>query len=239
VAAADHSGDPAECGRPLRPVQRQEVPDLMVKSLLAAAATVLGLLAPPSAAAAAGPAVEVSVYHRVVPTVASGPFTRIYDPSVGEPAPWYINDHSIIRGADGTWHLFGITHAEPADPNDEINFAHATAPSLHGPWTKQPFALTVDPAYGETHLWAPYVMRAYGRYYMFYAGGGPDPTSTEINVATSPDLYHWTRWPGGPLFRDGFEARDPMVLRVGHVWVLYYCATDDPAGGQHVVAYRT
>ncbi|MEV6771683.1 hypothetical protein AB0N05_23965 [Nocardia sp. NPDC051030] len=35
--------------------------------------------------------------------VSAGRFERIYDPSdrVGE--PWYINDHSVIRGADGVW----------------------------------------------------------------------------------------------------------------------------------------
>jgi beta-fructofuranosidase len=30
-----------------------------------------------------------------------------------------------------------------------------------------------------------------------------------------------------------------MVKRVGEQWVMYYTATDDPAGGHHVVAYRT
>lgn len=191
-------------------------------------------------AAGTGPnSVSVGRFDTVRSVVAAGTFRRIYDPSVGESSQWYINDHTIIRGPDGTWHLFGITHPEPADPNNETNFAHATAPTLHGPWTKQPYALSVDPSYGETHLWAPYVLHANGRYYMFYAGGGTDPTRSEINVATSPDLWHWTRWPGGPLFHDGFEARDPMVVRVGHEWVLYYCATDEPTGGHHVVAYRT
>ncbi len=171
--------------------------------------------------------------------MSAGQFGKIYDPAVGETAPWYINDHTIIRAADGTWHLFGITHAEPANADDELNFAHATAPTLHGPWTKQPYALTVDRDYGETHLWAPHVIRSGNTYYMFYAGGGADHTTSEINLATSTDLYHWTREPTGPLFRDGFEARDPMVLKVGNQWVIYYCATDDPAGGHHVVAYRT
>ncbi|MGI9157004.1 MAG: family 43 glycosylhydrolase [Marmoricola sp.] len=189
-----------------------------------------------------GPGHDGVVRHRyrdVTHVVSAGRFEKIYDPSVGEDRPWYINDHTVVRGPDGTWHLFGITHAEPAAPEDEDSFAHATAPTLHGPWTKQPSALDVDPGYGETHLWAPYVMSRDGVYYMFYAGGGPDPTRSEINLATSRDLYHWTRQPGGPLFRDGFEARDPMVLRVGDHWVMYYCASSETGGGHHVVAYRT
>ncbi|MFI6599180.1 family 43 glycosylhydrolase [Nonomuraea sp. NPDC050536] len=171
--------------------------------------------------------------------VTAGAFAKIYDPSVSETQSWYINDHTFVRDGSGTWHLFGITHPEPADPNNEIEFAHATARSLSGPWTKQPPALTVDPGYGETHLWAPYVIRVGGTYYMFYAGGGGDPTSCEINLATSTDLTHWTRLPSGPLFTDGYEARDPMVARVGTQWVMYYDATSAPSGGNHIVAYRT
>ncbi|REE96727.1 hypothetical protein [Thermomonospora umbrina] len=174
-------------------------------------------------------------------SVTSGDFVRIYDPSVGESRPWYINDHTFVRDGAGTWHLFGITHPEPADPEDEDEFAHATAPSLRGPWTKQPPALTVDPAYGESHLWAPHVVRDGSTYYMFYAGGQTlgDPSRSQINVATSTDLFHWKRRPAGPLFRDGYEARDPMVTRVGSQWVMYYTATATAAGGRSVVGYRT
>lgn len=200
-----------------------------------AAATVL----PAGRSYAAASGVSVTPFRTVTHEVSAGAFTKIYDPSVGEPQPWYINDHTIVRGPDGTWHLFGITHQEPATPDQEINFAHATAPSLHGPWTKQPFALTVDPSYGETHLWAPYVMQVNGLWYMFYAGGGPDHTQAEISLATSPDLWQWTRYGNDPLFRDGYDARDPFVLRVGSQWVMYYTATSDQAGGNHVVAYRT
>ncbi|WP_415949230.1 glycosyl hydrolase family 32 [Streptomyces sp. KLOTTS4A1] len=171
--------------------------------------------------------------------VGATPFVQIYDPSVGESSPWYINDHTFVQDERGTWHLFGITHAEPSDDEDEKTFAHATAPALDGPWTKQPPALTADPGYGETHLWAPHVIRSGSTYYMFYAGGGPDGSRHAISVATSTDLYSWTRHPGGPLFRDGAVARDPFVTRIGDRWVMYYTATDNPRGGHHVVAYRT
>ena len=72
--------------------------------------------------------------------MSAGEFVPIYDPSVGEDEPWYINDHTFVRGPDGTWHMFGITHAEPADPLDERHFAHATAPALRvrGPSSPSP-----------------------------------------------------------------------------------------------------
>ena len=61
-----------------------------------------------------------------------GAFTRIYDPSIGEKRPWYINDHTFIRAVEGRWHLFGITHEEPANAQQEKFFAHATAPAVAG-----------------------------------------------------------------------------------------------------------
>lgn len=110
----------------------------------------------------------------LVPTV--GSFERVYDPSVADDERWYINDHTFVREASGTWHLVGITHAEPAAPFDELHFAHATAPDLHGPWKREPYALSTDPLHGEHHLWAPHIVEHDDLYWMFYcAGGRPSP----------------------------------------------------------------
>ncbi|MEX0781885.1 MAG: family 43 glycosylhydrolase [Dehalococcoidia bacterium] len=155
---------------------------------------------------------------------------------MGEGERWYINDHTFVRDREGTWHLFGITHAEPMAPFEEVSFAHATAPSLHGPWTKQPYALSVDRAWGETHLWAPHVVEHEGLYWMFYCAGGASKSEYRIQLATSRDCWTWERHPANPMVVDGFEARDPMVLRVGERWVMYYTATSEPSGGHFVVA---
>ncbi|MFF5701371.1 family 43 glycosylhydrolase [Streptomyces sp. NPDC012794] len=170
--------------------------------------------------------------------VGAGPMAYVHDPST--PAgPRYLNDHTLIK-VQGRWHLFGIVgdsapRGESPDSAAEISFAHASAPSLHGPWTAHPDALTVDPSYfGEEHLWAPHVIEAGGRFLMFYAAGGGNGAA--INLATSTDLFTWTREPSGPLFR-GLAARDPMVLRVGGEWVMYYTELSG-AGGRHVVAHR-
>jgi arabinan endo-1,5-alpha-L-arabinosidase len=167
--------------------------------------------------------------------VSAGEFVRIYDPSVGESEPWYVNDHTFVRDHQGTWHLIGITHAEPAFPRDEKHLAHATAPALHGPWTKQAFALSTDRSWGERHLWAPYVLHHDERYWMFVCAGGASPAEYRIHLATSDDCTTWQRHPDNPLVVDGYEARDPMVLRVDDRWVLYYTATSEREGGRHVV----
>ena len=195
---------------------------------------------PLSAAAISGPNVKSVPFVKVDKVVAAGKFVKVYDPSVGETSPWYYNDHTLVQDRKtGTWHVYAITHAEPANPLDEKSFGHATAPTPNGPWTKQPPALVADPAAGESHIWAPYVTYDAGTYYMFYAGGTPDHTAYRMHLATSTDLVNWTRDAANPLFTDGFDGRDPMVHKVGNQWVMYYTANSSPSGGNHIVAYRT
>ncbi|MEV6548562.1 family 43 glycosylhydrolase [Streptomyces sp. NPDC051597] len=167
----------------------------------------------------------------------AGRFVPVHDPSTPGRRR-YLNDHTLIR-RDGRWHLFaivgeGAAPGEAPDSGAETAFAHASAPELHGPWTSHPDALTVDPGYhGEQHLWAPHVIEAAGTYWMFYAAGGS--AGAAINLATSTDLFSWTRVPSGPLFR-GRAARDPMVVRIGGDWVMYY--TELSADGHHLVCLR-
>ena len=170
--------------------------------------------------------------------VTAGQFVNIYDPSGDRGKPWYINDHTIFRDAAGRWRLVGITHAEPADPFNEIHLAHASADDLHGPWRTEPFAATADPEAGETVLWAPHVVEHDERFWMFVCGGGggPDDGMFRIQLLTSPDGVTWSRHEANPLIIDGYHARDPMVLRVDDRWIMYYTATSDPAGGHHIVA---
>jgi len=169
--------------------------------------------------------------------VSVGDFTRIYDPSAGMEKQWYINDHCFVRAKDGSWHLFGITHAEPANPLDEDNLAHATAKKLtQAQWRKQPFVLTVDPKWKEEHLWAPHVIDHKGTYYMYYCAGDKDHAKYKIHLATSKDLGSWKRHRENPMVVAGYDARDPFILKLGDKWVIYYTATSEPKGGNHIVA---
>ncbi|WP_030744097.1 family 43 glycosylhydrolase [Streptomyces sp. NRRL S-31] len=170
--------------------------------------------------------------------IGAGPFTHVHDPSLPGRRR-YLNDHTLIA-ANGRWHLFGIVgdSAAPGQVPDsarEISLTHASAPDPYGPWTAHADALTVDPAYhGEQHLWAPHVIEAGGTFWMFYAAGGSGGAA--INLATSTDLFTWTRVPSGPLFR-GRAARDPMVVRIGGEWVMYYTELS-AVDGRHLVCHR-
>jgi len=170
--------------------------------------------------------------------IESQEFVRVFDQSVGESQQWYINDHCFIQAADGTWHLFGITHEEPAHPIDEDNFAHATADSLlQQPWDKQPFAITVAPGapWNEEHLWAPHVIFHEGTYYMYYCAGAVSHTEYKIHLATSTDLESWVRHPANPMVVDGFDGRDPCIFRHNDQWIMYYTANRPADVGNHVV----
>jgi hypothetical protein len=164
-----------------------------------------------------------------------GDFKLIYNPSIGEKEPWYINDHCFIYEKTGQWHLFGITRQEPMSPADEDNFAHAISGKLTDIWQKQPFALTTDSNLGEAHLWAPYVIEHNGLYYMYYCAGGRSGSEYQIKLATSKDLYDWQRHPANPMVIDGIDARDPFILPLKDKWIMYYTATSKPKGGNHVV----
>ncbi|WP_157236032.1 family 43 glycosylhydrolase [Brachybacterium sp. P6-10-X1] len=164
---------------------------------------------------------------------------RLLDASPSAAEPWYINDHTLIQDRGGRWHVFGIWHPEPADPLGEDRFLHASADDLTGaPWTIHDPVLPARTEIGETHVWAPHVIEDDGLYRMVYAGGTADRTAYRMTLATSEDLFTWT--PHEPvLFEDGFDARDPMVIRDGTRWLLYYTRTSTPAGGFHQVAVRT
>ncbi len=169
----------------------------------------------------------------------TGTFERFFDQSHGEAEPWYINDHCVARDRNGLWHLFGITHAEPLNPLDEKNLAHATSPSLaQRPWDKHPFALTADPAYDEHHLWAPFVVTHEDTYYMYVCVGARNNHRYKIHLFTSQDMFNWKRHAENPMVVDGFDARDPCILRLDGEWLMYYTATIEPAGGNHIVACR-
>lgn len=139
----------------------------------------------------------------------------------------YINDHSILMGPDGQWHLIGITnHAEAHDPEQERWFAHGRGASLFG----GDLFTEMSPVCNDgTRAWAPGVIGHEGRYFMFY---GPSPTK----LAVSRDLHHWIREDvaliGAPL-----EAchRDHMVfLLEKSTWLLY--ATGLDAAGEGVIS---
>lgn len=90
----------------------------------------------------------------------------------------YVNDHTIVMGSDGKWHLYGITSFGGGSYSERY-FVHGVGASLKAPFTE--VGRTVDRG---TAAWSPCVIRKDDDYYMFY---GPSPTS----LAVSFDMYEW------------------------------------------------
>lgn len=173
------------------------------------------------------------------PRLIPGIKRRLLDASPSAEEPWYINDHTLVRAEDGRWHVFGIWHPEPAAPLDETFFLHASADDLEGAeWSVHEPVLHARTDRGETHVWAPHVITHGGSYVMVFTGGTVDHSAYRIMLATSEDLVTWTVREE-PLCVDGFDARDPMLLRHGERWLLYTTRTSTPQGGIHEIAVRT
>lgn len=90
----------------------------------------------------------------------------------------YVNDHTIIKGSDGCWHLYGIT-SKGGHSCEERYFVHGKGESLESVFSE--VGKSIDRG---TLAWAPCVVKKDENYYMFY---GPSPTS----LAVSFDMYEW------------------------------------------------
>ena len=136
----------------------------------------------------------------------------------------YINDHSLVRSADGKWHLFGITQlGESHNPEMERYFAHGSGDTLSGdaPWVEHGSVCN-----DGTRAWAPGAVAHEGRYFMFY---GPSPTK----LCVSRDLFHWM---GEPVVMGGAPCeaahRDHMVYKLeDSTWLLYATGLDEKGMG--------
>jgi len=136
-------------------------------------------------------------------------------------AEWLPNDHSIIRGKDGLWHIIGETGPVTGVLHEgEYHCFHVrtSGQSLEKAleeqtWVEEPKSLCPNDRPDEgNRFYAPCVIEKGDLYYMMY---GPQ----DIRYAISPNLYDWT--PRGTLFvtRD-FEG-DPMIIKIGGQYYMY------------------
>jgi beta-xylosidase len=148
-------------------------------------------------------------------------------------------DFGVWQAADGTWQLWSCIRATK-EPGKTRLFHRWEGARLTDPnWTPKGIALQADPTLDEDAggLQAPYVLRHDGRYWMFYGDW------ENICLATSADGKVFTRHrnPDGkpqlnfaaPTER-GRNTRDPMVLRIGDTWHLYYTAHPANKGFDYV-----
>lgn len=167
--------------------------------------------------------------------------------------PYYINDHAMYLERkdsieESIWHIIGIYHHDPIGSSEEVDFVHGVAPYAapfeEGQFTlaKAPIAMSAEPRLDENHIWAPHIVRAKfmgrERYVMVYHGGFYDNNSSRMRLAYSDNLNDWTKIEK-PLFSDVCVARDPMLLKVGDLWAMYYTRCNNTKELLSGVAVRT
>src|SRR6516164_1720751 len=105
-----------------------------------------------------------------------------------------------------SYHLYflkapNVGHPEERHRNASIG--HATSPDL-ADWTVVSDAVgpSDGPAFDDVATWTGSVVRGRdGTWFMFYTGVGAQDgvLRQRIGLATSADLYHWSKHPGSPV----------------------------------------
>ncbi len=146
----------------------------------------------------------------------------------------YVTDHAFIK-KDGNYHVFYIRGIAATDwqAYHLFNFGHAVSKDLKNWKIEKPVLQCPESGCDQFQVWAPYILKRKGIYYMFYAGVNPNVCQS-ICLATSRDLYNWTREEKNPIIISGSwangvydqnkwsDCRDPMVLKDGRNYYIYY-----------------
>ena len=177
------------------------------------------------------------------------------------PDKW-VWDFWLVR--DGTdYHAFYLQAPRSLSNPDlrhlNASVGHAVSRDLRH-WRVLPDALSAGPpgAWDDRAVWTGCVVRAKGRWHMFYTGVSVegDAVTQRAGAATSKDLIHWHKHPKNPLIEAapryyeqrgesavGYERmwRDPWVFRhrqKGDYHALMTARTiEGPADGRGVVAH--
>ena len=140
-------------------------------------------------------------------------------------------DFGIWQAADGTWQLWSCIRSTAFPGKTRLFYRWQANQLMDKDWTPMGIAMLADPNFGETEggLQAPFVMKEGAEYIMFYG------TWTHIAIARSKDGKTFARQlqngESGILGEGpGANTRDPMVLKIGDLFYLYYTAYPNDRG---------
>jgi len=114
---------------------------------------------------------------------------------------WVIKDHAFIK-VDSLYHVFYTRGPDYfQSPLTPKSFGHATSVDLKH-WTIHPTVVPVAPGTWEgTAVWSPFIMQKPGGGYIMFYTGVDSLAVQRIGIATSEDLFNWTKYSGNPVFR--------------------------------------
>jgi hypothetical protein len=145
-------------------------------------------------------------------------------------------DFGVWQAADGTWQLWSCIRETLVPGNTRLFYRWQANNLTDTNWTPMGIAMMADPNFGEAEggLQAPYVMKEGSDYTMFYG------TWDHIAIAKSKDGKTFARQltPEGKsgLFsqNDVTNMRDPMAIKIGKLYYLYYTAEPEHRGADYV-----
>lgn len=145
-------------------------------------------------------------------------------------------DFAIWRAADGTWQLWSCIRSTKLPGKTRVFYRWQANNLTDTNWAPMGIAMLSDPGFGEAEngLQAPFVIKRGQSYFMFYGDW------EHISMAVSKDGKTFARqlMPDGKsgLFTEGIGAntRDPMVLKIGDRYHLYYTAYPNNRGADYV-----
>ncbi len=160
-------------------------------------------------------------------TVATSPSLGPLERDAQEPV-----DFAIWQAADGTWQIWSCIRKTAEVGHTRLLYRWQGPSPTARDWTPMGIAMRADPGFGEQPggLQAPYVFKALGEYQMFYGDW------VTISRARSQDGKTFARIlqanGKGGMFGEGDDVntRDPMVVRDGSRWIVYYTAHPERSG---------
>jgi hypothetical protein len=139
-------------------------------------------------------------------------------------------DFGIWQAADGTWQLWSCIRLTATPGKTRLFYRWQANRLTDRDWIPMGIAMMADPNFGETEggLQAPFVLKEGSDYYMFYGDW------EHIAIAKSKDGKTFARQLGSDgksgIFGEGAgnHTRDPMVIKIGSLYYIYY--TTSPNG---------
>ena len=130
---------------------------------------------------------------------------------------------------------------DPDDRHWNASIGHATSPDL-ADWTVLSDAVTPSdgPAFDGIATWTGSVVRGQdGTWFMFYTGVGSREGvgRQRIGLATSADLYHWSKHPGSPVLESDprWYAQLLGALSSDEAWRDPWVFADPDGDGWHML----
>jgi hypothetical protein len=157
------------------------------------------------------------------------------------PSEFGLKDHHIFWHGGYYYLLSNYLPSNSLSPKED-RFVYARSADLcHWEQLESVLPERTPGAWDEKFIWAPFVYREDGTYYLYYTGVTESYTQ-HILLATTLDPSEPASWAkqemafrpdhAGMLWAEGAwaDCRDPTLIKVGDLYYLYYAGRDQAGG---------